>query len=100
MPSGGGGTPKNWHLSSNMMKITPFPKIRLEKMSLQNEKTQTGRALFLDIFDKQGVDFTFLSLLPMEWINKQTKIRNTIYSRNVVVLASLKAHLNFYITVF
>lgn len=83
-----------------MMKITPFPKIRLEKMSLQNEKTQTGRALFLGRFDKQGVDFTFLSLLPMEWINKQTKIRNTIYSRNVVVLASLKAHLNFYITVF
>lgn len=69
-------------------------------MSFHNEKTQTGRALFWGRFDKQGVDFTFLSLLPMEWINKQTKIRNTIYSRNVVVLASLKAHLNFYITVF
>lgn len=25
-------------------------------------------------FDKQGVDFTFLSLLPMKWINKN-KIR-------------------------
>lgn len=25
---------------------------------------------FFGRFDKQGVDFTFLSLLPMKWINK------------------------------
>lgn len=29
---------------------------------------------FFGRFDKQGVDFTFLSLLPMKWINKN-KIR-------------------------
>lgn len=79
--------------------MTPFPKIRLEKMSLQNlKKKKIGRAHVFGSFNTQGVDLTFLSLLPMEWINKQ--IRNTIYSWNVVVLASLKAHLNFYITVF
>lgn len=56
------------------MTITPFPKIRLEKCLYKIKKqNKTGRALFFGSFDKQSVDFTFLSLLPMEWINKQTK---------------------------
>lgn len=67
-------------------------------MSLQNKKIEKGRALFFGSCNKQGVDFTFLSLLPVKWINKKNQ---TIPSTHgMLLLASLKARLNFYITVF
>lgn len=57
------------------MKITPFLRIKLEKciykITLMMIK---GRAIFSGSFDKQCVDFTFLFLLPMKWMNKN-KIR-------------------------
>lgn len=57
-----------------------------------------GKTPLFGSFDKQDVDFTFLSLLPMKRMSKKIKSDNAISSRNVVVLARLKAHLNFYIT--
>lgn len=62
------------------MKIIPVPKLKLEKkMSLQNnddddDVDKRQNTFWGGSFDKQGVEFTFLSLLPVKWINKN-KIR-------------------------
>lgn len=79
---------------SRNLKIIPFPKLKLEKclykivmMKVMTMIVMTmllllvvvvvmmvmvvkGKIPFWGGFDKQGVDFTFLSLLPMKWINK------------------------------
>lgn len=79
-------------------KWHPPQKLRRKTMFLQNKKIEKGRALFFGSCNKQGVDFTFLSLLPVKWINKKNQTIPSTHGMSL--LASLKARLNFYITVF